>query len=168
MPHIYFWDFTIKWTEGEVKMDREVNAAEEQIAKLKEHLAMMEKDRDRIIDQCFPEDSVECDEFEDFFDKYLRGLEKALKTLAPGEAGKGFPLVVIGSEVDVEDLAGGDCFKFRIVLPYQGENRIEDVTCLSPAGRALILRRPGEEVTVAAPAGTFRYRIKEISFSPEY
>jgi transcription elongation factor GreA len=65
----------------------------------------------------------------------------------------------------VEDLVDGDLFRFRIVLPFQGHNRIEDVTCLSPAGKALILKKPGEEVTVAAPAGTFRYRIKEISFS---
>lgn len=146
-------------------MEREVGTTAEQITKLKEHLARMKKDRDRIVDQYFPGDSGDRDEFEDFFNKYLRGLEKALKTLAQDPAGKGFPLVVIGSEVDVEDLGGGDHFKFRIVLPFQHQNRIEDVTCLSPAGRALILRRPGEEVTVAAPAGIFRYRIKKISFS---
>ncbi|NLY88553.1 MAG: hypothetical protein GX085_02890 [Firmicutes bacterium] len=146
-------------------MGRDVSVAKEQITKLKEHLAKMKEDRDRIVEEYFPEDSEDRDEFEDFLTKYLRGIEKALKTLAPGAAGTGFPLVVIGSEVDVEDLADGDLFKFRIVLPFQGHNRIEDVTCLSPAGRALILKKPGEEVTVAAPAGTFRYRIKEISFS---
>ncbi len=146
-------------------MEKKNGALEEQITKLKEHLTKMKKDRDRIVDQFFPEDSVDRDEFEDFINKYLRGVEKALKTLTPGAAGKGFPLVVIGSEVDVEDLAGGDCFKFRIVLPFQGHDRLEDVTCLSPAGKALILKRPGEEVIVAAPAGTFRYRIREISFS---
>ena len=63
---------------------------EEQIPQMvKEHLAMMEKDRDRIIDQCFPEDSVECDEFEDFSDKYLRGLEKALENPCPRRGREG-------------------------------------------------------------------------------
>lgn len=165
MPHIYFWDFTIKWTEGEVKMEKKHGVLDEEITKLKKHLAKMKRDRDRIVDQFFPGDSEDRDEFEKFFNKYLNEVEKALRTLTPGAAGKGFPLVVIGSEVDVEDLAGGDRFKFRIVLPYQGHNRLEDVTCLSPAGKALILKRPGEEVTVTAPAGTFRYRIREISFS---
>ncbi|HHU81508.1 MAG TPA: GreA/GreB family elongation factor [Firmicutes bacterium] len=146
-------------------MGKRDSAMEEQITKLKEHLARMKKDRDLIIERYFPEDSEDRDEFEDFFNKYLRGVEKALKSLAPGVPGKGFPLVVIGSEVNVEDLVDGDLFRFRIVLPFQGHNRIEDVTCLSPAGKALILKKPGEEVTVAAPAGTFRYRIKEISFS---
>lgn len=146
-------------------MGKRDSTMEEQITKLKEHLARMKKDRDLIIERYFPEDSEDRDEFEDFFNKYLRGVEKALKSLAPGAPGKGFPLVVIGSEVNVEDLVDGDLFRFRIVLPFQGHNRIEDVTCLSPAGKALILKKPGEEVTVAAPAGTFRYRIKEISFS---
>lgn len=146
-------------------MKKEFSTSEEEIVKLKQHLARMKKDQERILDQYFPEDSEERDEFEAFLNNYLHGVEKATKRLASGTAGKGFPLVLIGSEVNVEDLSGGDVFKFRIVMPFQGQTRIEDVTCLSPAGKALILRKPGEEVTVTAPAGTFRYRIKDISYS---
>ncbi|MCR4419424.1 MAG: GreA/GreB family elongation factor [Clostridia bacterium] len=33
---------------------------------------------------------------------------------------------------------------------------------ISPVGKALLLRRVGDEVTVNAPAGVFRYQIRSI------
>ena len=125
------------------------------------------ENKEKIIDDCFPDDSEERDEFEVFFHNYLRELERIIEKAGPGaEVEEGFPLVVIGSEVEVEDLPGGDIFKFRIVTPYNCEAGIEDVSCLSPTGKALVLKKPGEEVSVKAPAGDFRYRIRKISYPP--
>lgn len=147
-----------------MKKDLET-ASEKGMEALYRYLLETKENKEKIIDDCFPDDSEERDEFEGFFHDYLYELEKIIDETDTGEEVKdSFPLVVIGSEVEVEDIPGGDVFKFRIVTPFNSQAGIEDVSCLSPTGKALVLKKPGEEVMVKAPAGDFRYRIRKISY----
>jgi len=139
--------------------------SEKGLEALCQHLADMKENKENILDDCFDGDSEERDEFEEYFDGYLAELERVINAAGrEEEVEDSFPLVIIGSEVEVEDITGGDVFKFRIVTPFNSQTGVEDVSCLSPAGKALVLKKPGEEVTVKAPAGAFHYRIRKISF----
>lgn len=48
---------------------------------------------------------------------------------------------------------------FTVVGPDEADPASGAVSFLSPLGQALLLRRPGETVTISAPGGTFSYSI---------
>ena len=61
-----------------------------------------------------------------------------------------------GSHVTVRDMSDGSEDSFYIVGSQEADPAIGRISDESPFGRALIGRKAGEEVTVAAPAGTTR------------
>lgn len=72
----------------------------------------------------------------------------------------------MGSEVEVLDTENGSKFTFTVVAPFQSQresHNIFDVSCLSPVGRALLLKKVGETVEVDAPGGIFHYKINSIN-----
>jgi transcription elongation factor GreA len=60
----------------------------------------------------------------------------------------------LGSEVTVEDVETGKEVRYTLVIPEVADGRKNFVSIASPVGRALLNRRPGEEVTVQVPKGT--------------
>ena len=77
------------------------------------------------------------------------------------------PLVIVGSEVTVEDLGSNEQFMFRIVPPFESQREkknIFDVSCVSPVGRSLLLKKIGDIVDVEAPGGVFQYEVKSIKY----
>ena len=72
------------------------------------------------------------------------------------------PFIIIGSEVEVEELAEHKIYRFRLVNPFNENIGIDDVSFLSPVGNSLMLKRIDDEVTVNVPDGVFRYKIRSI------
>ena len=58
-----------------------------------------------------------------------------------------------GSRVDVEDLQSGERVTYRLVFPEEANPAKGKVSLTSPIGKALLNRRPGDEVVVTMPAG---------------
>jgi len=58
-----------------------------------------------------------------------------------------------GSVVTVRDLDNDEEMVFELVLGDEGDASQGRISVSSPIGRALLNRRPGEEVTVRVPAG---------------
>lgn len=118
----------------------------------------------KILDEFYPGYSKEREEFIDLITNYIKVLEKSISCITFEEEAKNkFPFVIIGSEVALLDSDNEEEFKYRIVSPYQKGSTIDFISFLSPLGAALLLKNEGEEVTVKAPGGVYRYRIKDIA-----
>ena len=70
--------------------------------------------------------------------------------------------VNLGSQVTVQDLETGDKDQYRIVGSQEADPMEGRISEDSPFGKALIGKEVGDEVTVEAPMGTFRYKLLEI------
>jgi transcription elongation factor GreA len=68
--------------------------------------------------------------------------------------------VNVGCTVDVE-LEEGE-MKFRIVGSYEADPEKGWISNESPIGQALMGKKAGDEVEVTVPAGTIRYKVKNI------
>ena len=70
--------------------------------------------------------------------------------------------VRLGSRVSVRDEAG-DTESYEMVGSQEADPRKRLISNESPIGRALLGRRPGDEVTVVAPGGSFTLQVESIS-----
>ena len=73
--------------------------------------------------------------------------------------------VRFGATVVLEDLESGEEVTYTLVGEEEADISRGLLSVTSPVGRALIGRRPDEEVTVRVPAGTREYEVREIRFS---
>ncbi len=70
--------------------------------------------------------------------------------------------IVFGSTVVLNDLKTDEAFKIRLVGPNEADADNGDVSVLSPLGRALIGKQPGDEVQVKTPGGLRVLEVVEI------
>ena len=71
--------------------------------------------------------------------------------------------VNIGATVKIEFVDGGRMDVYTIVGSQEANPKMKLVSDESPFGKALMGRHVGEEVTIEAPAATFKCRIVEIN-----
>ncbi len=71
-------------------------------------------------------------------------------------------VVAIGSTVHVRNLGSGAESSYTLVRPGDAKAATGHISFESPVGRALFQRKAGDEVEVAAPAGTLRFRIERV------
>jgi transcription elongation factor GreA len=70
--------------------------------------------------------------------------------------------VAVGSKVRLVELETGDNIDYQVVGPEETNPRAGKISHLSPVGRAIMGKAPGEEVEVATPAGAMRYRVETV------
>ena len=68
------------------------------------------------------------------------------------------------SKVEFTNLSNSTKMAFTIVSHHEMNLEQGKLSCNSPIGKALMGHKEGEEVDVAAPAGTFRIRIDKVTF----
>ena len=73
--------------------------------------------------------------------------------------------IVFGSTVSLNDLDTGDEFKIRLVGPDESNADAGDISVLSPLGRALIGKEPGDEIQVRTPGGIRLLEILDINIT---
>ncbi len=73
--------------------------------------------------------------------------------------------VVFGTTVLLSDLDTGNEFKIRLVGPDESNADNGDISVLSPLGRALIGKEPGDEVQVRTPGGLRMLEILNININ---
>lgn len=132
-----------------------------------QHLKEVEANKSKIIDEFSGDSPEELREFEYFVMSYIKRIENFVDEIKNDEKDNFSPLVIIGSEVDVKDLDNDKHFMFRIVSPFKSQReskRTFDVSCLSPVGQALLLKKLGDTVEVEAPGGIFQYKIESIKY----
>lgn len=131
------------------------------------HLIEVEEKGESLIEELSPVPYHEREELKQTLREYINKVEDLLKT--PHLIGNDgdFPLVIIGSEVAVEEIGTTEKQIFQIISPFgdlPGEN---GVSPLSPVGKALLLKKTGTKVIVNAPGGTFQYKIESIKYPLE-
>ncbi len=130
---------------------------------LVKHLVEIEEGKKKLIEKYFLDPSKERDEIEQLIDDYIKRIEQLIKNAKKSQtADNNVPFVTIDSEVEVQDLADQEVFKYRIVSPFHSNVREGDISYLSPVGKSLLLKKVGDEVKVNAPGGIFHYKIKSI------
>ncbi len=121
------------------------------------HLMKIESEKEEVISRLFANEAQEREAFEAYIDTYIKDVMALKQGLA--EEVRAF----IGSIVELEDIDEGDRFDVHIASPLQEEHhRAMSATYLSPMGKAILLKKQGDEVTVKTPNGDYRYRIMDI------
>jgi len=128
------------------------------------HLVAVEEQSASFLEEFFPNASAEREEAKGIVAEYIKKLEGLVQEVQRIDGPGTFPLVIIGSRVEVEDTRTNERMIFQIISPV-GETPGEyGISPLSPVGKALFLKARGEEVKVEAPGGTFHYRITAIHY----
>lgn len=143
--------------------------------KLIEHLVEVEENKNKILDFCFPDPCKKRDELREFFEKYISSIDTVVKKIKVKDQAYDntlvkendnhidtFPFVIIGSEVEIVDDAVEESFSYKIVHPFENSKRIDEITYLSPVGKALMLKGINDTVSIDVPVGTLNYRINNI------
>jgi len=73
--------------------------------------------------------------------------------------------IVFGTTVLLNDLKTGDEFKIRLVGPDESNADQGEISVLSPLGRALIGKEPGDEIQVKTPGGIRQLEIIDINIT---
>ena len=73
--------------------------------------------------------------------------------------------VTFGSTVVLADLDAGEEMQYRLVGPYEADLARGTISVISPIGRALIGKEPGDEVKVQTPGGVKNLEILDILYA---
>jgi transcription elongation factor GreA len=71
-------------------------------------------------------------------------------------------VVSVGSKVKLRDMAANKTFEYRIVGSAEANPAEQKLSNESPVGKAIIGRKKGEVVEVAAPRGALKFKILDI------
>jgi len=146
-------------------MDAKVHLTQESFESLLTHLVKFEEQKDSILDEYFPHLNQERLEAAQLIGKYNEKLAQIIQNIETSdEADSTFPYVIIGSHVVIRDLASQEIFAYTISGPCQDALSWDSVSYLSPVGRALLLRKAGDIVTVQTPGGKYEYEILSITY----
>jgi len=100
----------------------------------------------------------------DFTNDRKQRIETSLKrAVVVDSSGRDEGLAALGSMVTVTQLAKNRQETYQLVSSREANARERRISIDSPVGRELLGRRVGDEVEVAAPQGTTRYRVDSVS-----
>lgn len=129
------------------------------------HLRDVEQEKEFLLKEYYSENVEESMNVEDFFREYTENINSYLKSSQINTFGiDSCPFVIIGSIVEVQDVNDLETYQYYIIPPYSKKTDmgIDCASCLSPLGKALLLKRVNQQVNVQIPTGTLRYMIKKI------
>ncbi len=84
----------------------------------------------------------------------------AARVISKGDVKK--DVVSVGSRVKLRDIVAKKTFEYRIVGSAEANPDENKLSNESPVGKAILGKKKGEIVEVAAPRGSFKYKILEI------
>jgi transcription elongation factor GreA len=85
---------------------------------------------------------------------------RAARVITKGEVSK--DVVSIGSRVRLKDVDANETVEYKIVGSAEANPREHKLSNESPVGKAIIGRKKGETVEVAAPRGALKFKIMDI------
>lgn len=130
------------------------------------NLVELEEGIDEIIDVFFREPSKEAENLKRVLNEYIQWLDGTIKRVKVDEnADNDFPYAVVGSEVVVEDLGSKEIYCYKLVSPFKNKVDSNEISLLSPMGKAMLLKKVNDQFVVEAPGGNFDYRIKSVTIT---
>lgn len=144
-------------------MNQPIILTNEAFNSLLANLVELEEGMGEIIEDFFREPSKEAEELKKVIKDYVRWLDQMMKKVKiVADAENEFPYAVIGSEVVVEEKGGGETYSFKLVSPHRNKIDSNEISFLSPMGKAMLLKKVGQNFVVEAPGGNFEYKILDI------
>ena len=70
--------------------------------------------------------------------------------------------VVFGCSVVMENIDTGENVEYKLVGPDESDIQKKRISVSSPLGKAMIGKKPGDEITLQAPGGVRKYELIEI------
>jgi len=70
--------------------------------------------------------------------------------------------VVFGCRVVMENIDTGENVEYKLVGPDESDIKEKRISVSSPLGKAMIGKKPGDEITLQAPGGERKYELIEI------
>ncbi|MCA8961750.1 MAG: GreA/GreB family elongation factor, partial [Planctomycetes bacterium] len=70
--------------------------------------------------------------------------------------------VTLGSRVTLTDLGNSERLAYSLLGPWDGGPEDGVLSYMSPLGRAVLDKKPGEEFEVTLPTGQAKYRVESI------
>lgn len=144
------------------------------------HLVKVEDEKEYVLDMCFPKPDEERERMRASLDRYLLRMNELIGKLKVDEkpvdgsagsegtrAGIALPFVIVGSEVSVVDLKSGEKLNYRVQHPFKTSGSGDEISYISPLGAALLLKKPGQEISVEIPAGKLHYRVESVRLAGE-
>lgn len=132
------------------------------------NLVELEEGIGEIIDVFFREPSREAEDLKKVLNDYVRWMDEMVKRVTvEANADNEFPYAVIGSEVVVEEKGGGGTFCFKLVSPLRNKVDSNEISFLSPMGKAMLLKKVNQNFVVEAPGGNFEYKILDIKIAED-
>jgi transcription elongation factor GreA len=103
-------------------------------------------------------------EEQSFLEGRIKAIEAVLRdaTVIEAPIGEAAARVMVGSTVGVEE-DDGTTSTFAIVGSTEADPASGRISNVSPVGRALLGRSPGDTVVVSTPRGEIRYRITSLT-----
>ncbi len=128
------------------------------------HLGKVESIRNHVLKEYYEEHTVERDDFENMVDQYTNNIKKFMNIQSSAVKEEQWPLVLIGSIVEVQDMDYAEIERLKIVPPFyeEREGNLDCASCLSPVGNALLFKKIGDKITVKTPIGESNLMVKSI------
>ena len=149
-------------------MSQKVELSQSTYEYLVNHLAQLERQKIALLNDILSayapgtpvDDSAEISRFVDNYVHHVQGLLAQAQVLDDDRTP--LPMTFIGCDIKVREVGSDRTQVFRVVSPYETKPAAGHISYLSPLGRNLLLKRPGETLEVKAPGGTFSYRIESV------
>jgi transcription elongation factor GreA len=152
----------------ELAVDQPVFLTKDAFDTLLANLLEIEEGIYRIMDDFFPEPTKEADQIKQIMNDYVGQLSNTINNISTMEtATNEFPYVIVGCEVVVEDADNRKAYHYKLVSPLKNKIDINEISFLSPMGKALLLKKVGDSFTVEAPGGKFDYKVLSIKVTAD-
>lgn len=128
------------------------------------NLLEIEEGKHQLIDDFFPEPTKEADEVKRLLNDYVGRLSDTITKISIiATANNAFPFVIVGSEAVVEDIDSHKTYQYKIISPSKTKIDFNEISFLSPMGKALLLKDVDDHFMVEAPGGVFRYKVLSVN-----
>lgn len=145
---------------------RQIKLTKGAYSNLLHNLVEMEDKKTLIIDDQWVSDIKEKEEITLFLTDYLNMMADVAKRISVDTTttSNEFPFAAVGCLVTIQEVNSDDIFAYKIIPPYKENIEFDDISILSPMGKALLKKGIGELISVQAPGGEFRYKILSINY----
>ncbi len=145
--------------EGRAALEAELEALRAKRPQIAEELRLAMADKD--FRENAPLDAAR--DAQGYLEGRIRELEATLQhVVVIGSDMPQQPKARLGSTLVLARLGSGAQVRYTLVGPNEANPAQGKISVASPVGGALVDRKVGDEVEVAAPAGTLRFRIESI------
>lgn len=149
-------------------MDQSIILTKDAFDSLLANLVELEEGIDEITDVFFREPSKETENLKRVLNEYIQWLDMTIKRVKiDGNADNDFPYAVVGSKVIVEDICSKEGYCYQLVSPLKNKVDSNEISFLSPMGKAMLLKKVNEIFVVEAPGGDYNYKIIEVKIIPD-